>query len=274
MPRRKVTVLDRVELPTASGQIQSAIVTCLNELPPETYLLTAETPDQKQLWRGAKRECRLVGTIIDSYFSGDSPPTLSQLEKYQKENIWNTAWRYLSFYSMVWANWETVEKALCGKATPPMPRIVGNGVSFSPTGKAFRSLDTPLAVLLEVIRYRAIAIMANAFVPARDYIPNQIRRKVENGRKIRRADADEPLKEKVRADISDWIKERPYDWLEQQCALVVAKSNPRGVQKKALQSYLECCQERQALALKTNHRRNKPSRKVWRRGKLTENVRN
>ena len=250
MPRRKKTVLDSVELPDNRSILGSAIVTSLNGLPPATYLFVTETPDQRRLWNGAKKEFQLIGSIIDSFFNGDAPPTLSHLEKYQREDIWNTAWRYLSFYGMVWANWEAVKQSLYQKADLPMPPATGNGAVFSPTGEAFSSLATPLAVVIEVIKYRAIAIMADAFVPHRAYIPNNIRTRIEDGRKVRRADASESLKQKAKADLMAWNAERPYNWLEQRCALSVINSKPNGAQKKALDSYLECCQERQALALK------------------------
>lgn len=274
MPRKKVTVLDRVDIPCIEGGVQSAIVKSLNELPPATYLLVTETPDQRQLWNGAKKEFQMIGAIIDSHFSGEAPPTLSHLEKYQKEDIWNTAWRYLSFYSMVWANWEVVRQDLHNKGAPPMPPAAGNGCVFSPTGKAFSSLETPLLVVVEVIRYRAIATMADAFVPYKAYIPNQIRDSIKNTEAAKRPDADQQFITKVKADVLDRIKARPYDWLEQRCALSVIKSRPNGVQKKALKNYLDCCQERKTLALKVNHRRNKAKRTVWKKGEVLNNVRN
>lgn len=274
MGRKKTTVLDRVVIPYVEGGVQSAIVEGLNELPPATYLLITETPDQRQLWNGAKKEFQMIGAIIDSHFSGEAPPTLSHLKKYQKEDIWNTAWRYLSFYSMVWANWDVVQKGLHDKGAPPMPPAAGNGCVFSPTGKAFSSLKTPLSVVVEVIRYRAIATMADGFVPYKAYIPNQIRNSIENARSAMRVDANQQLVTKVKANLLSHAKERPYDWLEQRCALSVIQSRPSGVQKKALKNYLDCCQERQVLTLKVNHRRNKEKRTVWKKGEVVSNVRN
>lgn len=146
MPRRQKTVLDSVELPGNRSGLQSAITKKLKELPPATYLLVSETPDQKRWWVAAKQYFSDVGAVLDRCFNGDAPPDLSHRDKYHRGGVWNSAWRYLAFYSMICINWKAVKSALRKKGAPPMPSASGNGCALAamkskPKGKSKRAIS-------------------------------------------------------------------------------------------------------------------------------------
>ena len=260
MPRkkRKTTVLDKVEVPDNKSELQKAIVAKLDGLPPTIYAITAETLHQKAAWVTNKQYFKRVGAIIDSYFNGVAPPDLTYMPKAQKEDVWNTAWRYLTFYSMVWASWDAVRDKLSQGLTPPMPLAWGNGVLGRPVTTQFELLETPIAVTLEVLQYRAISQMVDAFAVEVDYVPDRERTWIENARKARRADASKDVKNQFQEDVTARILERPWSYLECLCTQAVVDSKPEKntTAEKTLKNFLEAHYAGEALTLKVNHRRN------------------
>ncbi len=256
MPRKKTTVLDEIEVPGNQSELQKAILTKLDGLPPILYGIAAETPYQRAAWVANKQYFKRVGAIIDNYFNGDAPPDFSKMPKAQKEDLWNTAWRYLAFSGMVYANWETVKAALKGKITPPMPIAAGNGCFGQPITTEFELLQTPLEVTLEAMQYRAIAQMVDTFAIEVSYVPGQERKRIEKARKARRADATKAVKNQFQEDVTDWLLEHPWAYLESFCAQAVVDAKPKGVAKKALNGFLEACRSAEDLTMKVNHRRN------------------
>lgn len=274
MPRKQTTVLDKVEVSGNRSILQSAITAKLGELPPSIYLLVSETPDQKELWVGAKRYFEDIGAVLDGYFNGDAPPSLSHRNKTDSEGIWNSAWRYLAFYNMLYINWKAVKSVLHNKGAPPMPPTSSNGCTLTIPTMAFHDLATPLDVLLEVMQYKAIGIMAMAFSPHYEYVPGTISKRIKQGRSAMHTDATNDLRTQVRTEVKKWVKERPYEWLEYICALAAVNSKPKGVAKQAVSHYWKCCGEEQAWDLKMTRNRAKPERYTWKKGRLTANVRN
>ena len=85
MPRKKTNVLDRIELPGNKSELQKAIVTRLNGLPPIVYGVAAETPHQKAAWVANKQYFKRVGAIIDSYFNGKHRQISAKCRKLKKK---------------------------------------------------------------------------------------------------------------------------------------------------------------------------------------------
>lgn len=263
MPRRKTSVLDGVEIPGNRGEVHSAAIEALDNLPPGLYAMMTTTPHQRLVWNQNRQFFKQVGAVIDSYFSGDAPPDYGAMPKYRQEEIWNEAWVYLSFYSMAWSSWTAIKGAL---SVGLAPRIPVSNRSFLPVAQ-FSDLSTPLDLSLEVMRYRAIHRMSVAFsLEPISVTPYQVRKRLSRVNSARKANAPKSLVATVEIEESEIYKTMPWIDLQLLCYKAVEDSSPTGIQRDHMQSYLKATRAEEQHLAKRMHKRAKPKAIVCRNG--------
>lgn len=272
MPRRKTSVLDKVDV-TAESRVKAEISKALSTFPPALYALLAETPAQKQKFNGERAFYGRVGAIIDSYFNGSAPPNYDSMPKYEREETWNEAWQYLAFYGLVFANWDVVQKAIQAEGPPLLPQQKTSSCRFELAGAPFEHLTTPLSVALEAMRYRALSRMSGAFsVEPVSMSAYQVRNSGRRVNKARRSNAPQSLKAAVQAGENKLYEELiPWAKLERLCVLAVVDSKPKGAKKAKLDEYTRSSREKEKHLAKKYHKRNRQTGYRWENGLYEQN---
>ena len=158
--------------------------------------MIAHTPYLRAMWCYSKQFFKRVGDVIDAHSNGGVLPTFGDLPKDEREDIHNRAWLFISFYNMAFFNWESIAPHLEGWGAVEIPKAVsampGQATQIEATLPTtdLADLDTPLDLLLEVMKCRAFAMMHNAFSMERtEGVPYRVRAHIADMEKARRADA-------------------------------------------------------------------------------------
>ena len=235
MPRKKQSGLSISGIPGGSS-IASAIAKALKDEPPSIYAMAAETQHQKTAWISYKQYFSSIGALIDSYSTGTPPPDFSYRE--DEDELFGAARGYLMFYGMVWANWPAVKSVLDSASIPPIPITTGNGIVVTAPIRDFTTLSLPLDVAIESVRYDAIAVMTDFFVPHKKFdTPYKIREAIKLEEKARKPKATPVLKKKHQDSVQRLLIENPCSLLKMICTQAVIDSNPKGARKDWLVDY-------------------------------------
>ncbi len=272
MPRKKKRILDNIKEGSCisfSPAFRNSIAECLSQAPKGFYLLLANSQEQTAKWRMEKNIYGCVGQILDAYFSGEAPPDFDGMPKNERDLIELQAWRFLSFYSMVSANWQSVWNAIKDLACPAIPimterhgsLVEGNLEPKSVTARFsipecnFLELDTPAKVLIKAIEYSAIRQM--------DFYFGQLSKRVETNyskrkliadvEKSRRERASPLLIEAVEKELGSRWKSDPCSHLETICFLACYENANKGRARETTRAYLRAGYERELFERKELH---------------------
>lgn len=252
MPRKKKRVIDSVEAGNVniSYYLQESISETVSKLPQDFYLMLAKKPVQLAKWKLEKDFFKGVGQAMDAFFSGEAPPDFAELPKHKQDAIEYEVWFYLSFYSMVSANWKSVERSLEHEVCPSIPITEGSSI---PECK-FSDLDTPGKVLLKVIEYSAIRQMSFYFGELGKEESNYAKRKLAiDVQKSRRSDASSLLIQRVEEKLKEQHEADPCRRLESLCFLTSYRSGKKGRARETVRSHMKAGYAREDFEKKELH---------------------
>ena len=270
MPRRKRRVLDNVATGISFAPIlRESVAECIDRLPPNFYRLLARSPEQLAKWEYEKGYFMRVGQVLDTYFSGEAPPTFPDLSKHQRDSIEHDVWCFLSFYSMIFANWRPVKAALRNEKCPAIPILfkydaqvlgVEGDARFSIPECKFSALDNPGKVLLKAMEYSAIRQMDYYFgkLSNRAKESNYAKRKwIIDVQKSRKPDASEDLVDEVEFQLDILLSSDPARWLETVCFHACYSNKKEGRSAETIESYMKAGLAREDFEKKKLHPQSK-----------------
>lgn len=259
MPRKKKRIVDNVESENdMPSLLQERISAKLSQLPQDFYFLLSQNPEQAAKWMYEKDFFRSVGKVIDAFFTGDAPPTFEEKTKYEEEAIELEVWRFLSFYSMVSANWKKVQQALKKESAPSIPVIGTDKISASIPQCDFSTLQTPGEVLLKAMEYSAVHQMGFYFGGWGEAETDYAQRKViADVNKSRRADASPLLIRRIEESLRKRQTSNPCSKLENICFFASYDTAKKGRPKQTVKNYIKAGYEREAFEKKWLHPQSK-----------------